>query len=58
MLVGFPAAQKYLGFDGHPSTIYLRAETDQVAAVAWPCSAPTANPEDPSSVSSASLRPR
>ena len=25
VLVGFPAAQRYLGFDGHPSTIYLRA---------------------------------
>ncbi|MFZ1995632.1 MAG: ABC transporter permease, partial [Solirubrobacteraceae bacterium] len=24
VLVGYPAAQKYLGFDGHPSTIYLR----------------------------------
>ena len=30
-LVGFPAAEKYLGFDGHPSTIYVRAETGQVA---------------------------
>jgi putative ABC transport system permease protein len=26
VLVGYPAAQKYLGFDGHPSTIYLRAQ--------------------------------
>ena len=25
VLVGFPAAQRYLGFDGHPSTIYVRA---------------------------------
>ena len=25
VLVGFPAAERYLGFDGHPSTIYLRA---------------------------------
>jgi putative ABC transport system permease protein len=24
ILVGFPAAQRYLGFDGHPSEIYLR----------------------------------
>src|SRR5229473_8557450 len=31
VLVGFPAAQTYLGFDGHPSTVYLRARTDQVA---------------------------
>jgi putative ABC transport system permease protein len=33
ILVGFPAAQHYLGFDGHPSTIYVRAATDQVDAV-------------------------
>ncbi len=33
VLVGYPAAEKYLGFDGHPSTIYLRAETDRVNAV-------------------------
>jgi len=26
VLVGYPAAQKYLGFDGHPSTMYLRAQ--------------------------------
>ena len=26
VLVGYPAAEKYLGFDGHPSTIYLRAQ--------------------------------
>ena len=33
VLVGFPAAEKYLGFDGHPSTIYVRAQTSQVDAV-------------------------
>jgi putative ABC transport system permease protein len=33
VLVGFPAAEEYLGFDGHPSTIYVRAATDQVDAV-------------------------
>ena len=27
VLVGFPAAERYLGFDGHPSTIYVRAVT-------------------------------
>jgi len=32
-LVGFPAAEKYLDLDGHPSTIYVRAATDQVSAV-------------------------
>jgi putative ABC transport system permease protein len=49
VLVGFGAATKYLGFDGHPSTIYLRAATDQVDAVASVL-APTANPENASQV--------
>jgi putative ABC transport system permease protein len=48
-LVGFPAAETYLGFDGHPSTIYVRAQTDQVAKV-QPLLAATANPESPSEV--------
>ena len=29
VLVGFPAAQKYLHFDGHPSTIYVRTTGSQ-----------------------------
>jgi putative ABC transport system permease protein len=33
VLVGFPAARTYLGFDGHPSTIYVKAATRQVTAV-------------------------
>jgi putative ABC transport system permease protein len=33
VFVGFPAAETYLGFDGHPSEIYLRAVTSQVNAV-------------------------
>ena len=49
VLVGFPAAQTYLGFDGNPSTIYVRAETDDVAAV-QAVLADTANPEDPGGV--------
>jgi len=49
VLVGFPAAHKYLGFDGHPSTIYVRAATDQVTAVQQVLAA-TANPESPSNV--------
>jgi len=49
VLVGYPAAQKYLGFDGHPSTIYLRAQTDRVNAVDNLLAA-TANPESPSEV--------
>ena len=49
VLVGFPAAQDYLGFDGHPSTIYVRAQTDQVTAVDSVLAA-TANPENPGEV--------
>jgi putative ABC transport system permease protein len=49
VLVGFPAAERYLRFDGHPSTIYVRARTDQVAAVDAVLAA-TANPESPSDV--------
>ena len=50
VLVGYPAAEKYLGFDGHPSTIYLRANNDQVTAVDGLLAA-TANPENPNQVS-------
>jgi putative ABC transport system permease protein len=49
VLVGFPAAQKYLHFDGHPSTIYVRADIGQVAAVQSVLAA-TANPEAPNQV--------
>jgi putative ABC transport system permease protein len=49
VLIGFPAAQTYLGFDGHPSEIYLRANTDQVNAV-HALLAATANPEHPNQV--------
>jgi putative ABC transport system permease protein len=49
VLIGFPAADKYLGLDGHPSQIYLRAATDQVNA-AHHLLAPTANPEHPGEV--------
>ncbi|MGH9125377.1 MAG: ABC transporter permease [Acidimicrobiales bacterium] len=49
VLVGFPAAETYLGFDGHPSTIYLRARTNQVGAV-QAVLAETANPEAPNQV--------
>jgi putative ABC transport system permease protein len=49
VLVGYPAAERYLGFDGHPSTVYLRAQTDRVNAVDNLLAA-TANPEDPSGV--------
>jgi putative ABC transport system permease protein len=49
VLVGYPAAEKYLGFDGHPSTIYLRAQNERVNAVDDVLAA-TANPENPSGV--------
>jgi putative ABC transport system permease protein len=49
VLVGFPAGETYLGFDGHPSTIYIRAQTDQVSAVHSVLAA-TANPEAPNQV--------
>jgi putative ABC transport system permease protein len=49
VLVGFPAAETYLGLDGHPSTIYLRSQTDDTAAVQSVLAA-TANPEAPNQV--------
>jgi len=49
VLVGYASAEKYLGFDGHPSRIYVRSETDQVNAVAGVLAA-TANPAAPSEV--------
>jgi putative ABC transport system permease protein len=49
VLVGFPAAEKYLGLDGHPTTIYVRTVTSQTAAVQSVLGA-TANPESPNEV--------
>ena len=49
VLIGYHAAKKYLGFDGRPSTIYLRAQGDRVLAVDNLLAA-TANPENPSEV--------
>jgi putative ABC transport system permease protein len=49
VLIGFPAAETYLGFDGHPSTVYVRAQTDRVAVVQSLLAA-TANPEAPNEV--------
>ncbi|HTR71690.1 MAG TPA: ABC transporter permease [Mycobacteriales bacterium] len=49
VLVGFDAAEDYLGLDGHPSEVYLRADTNQVDVVDSVLAA-TANPESPSSV--------
>jgi putative ABC transport system permease protein len=49
VLVGYPAAEKYLGFDGHPSAIYVRTQQDQVNAV-QSVLASTADPENPGDV--------
>jgi len=50
VLAGFPAAEHYLHFDGHPTVIYVRAQTSQVNAVQSLLAA-TANPENPGQVS-------
>lgn len=49
VLVGFPAAAKYLGSNGHANAVYVRAENEQVAAV-QSVLARTANPEGPNEV--------
>ena len=52
VLVGFAAAQKYLGFDGHPSEIYVRTTpNDQAATTAVDnLLGAQANPENPGQV--------
>ena len=49
ILVGFTAAERYLAFDGHPSTIYVRSVTNETAAVQAVLAA-TADPESPNEV--------
>ena len=49
VLVGFPAAKHWLGFDGHPTEIYVRSTTSQTAAVQSVLAA-TADPESPNEV--------
>jgi putative ABC transport system permease protein len=49
ILIGYPAAQRHLGFDGHPSTIYLRASDSAVQRVDSLLAA-QANPENPGNV--------
>jgi putative ABC transport system permease protein len=49
ILVGFPAAEHYLGFDGHPSAIYVRAQAGHVDGVDGLLGA-TANPQNPGEV--------
>ncbi|GIF18901.1 putative ABC transport system permease protein [Actinoplanes tereljensis] len=48
-LVGWSAAATYLGFDGHPTTVYARAIESQVEAVRNVLG-PTANPQQPNEV--------
>jgi len=52
VLVGFPAAERYLGLDGHPSEIYLRTANDDPAATKAVdrLLGYQANPENPSQV--------
>ncbi len=49
VLIGAPAAGSLFGWEGAPSIIYLRADTDQVQAVDNVLAA-TANPESPDEV--------
>jgi putative ABC transport system permease protein len=49
VLIGFPAAEKYLSFDGHPSEIYVRANNSQVTTVDNLLAAQS-NPVNPSQV--------
>jgi putative ABC transport system permease protein len=51
ILVGFPAAEQYLHFDGHPSEIYVRtANTPTVTTAVDNVLASEASPENPSYV--------
>ena len=51
VLIGFPAAEKYLNFDGHPSHIYVRTVNTQAATTAVDnLLAYQANPENPNQV--------
>lgn len=49
VLIGFEAARRYLGFDGHPTSIYVRSDTAAVDAVHSVLAA-TANPQTPNEV--------
>jgi putative ABC transport system permease protein len=51
VLVGFPAAEHYLGLDGHPSEIYVRTVNTQAATTAVDnLLAAQANPQNPNEV--------
>ncbi|HEV3292765.1 MAG TPA: ABC transporter permease [Streptosporangiaceae bacterium] len=47
--IGFPVAEQYFGFDGHPTELYLRSIPSQVSAVAAVLPA-TVSPENPTAV--------
>jgi putative ABC transport system permease protein len=48
-LVGFPVAERLLGYQGHPSRIYVRTATEQTTQVAGLLAA-TADPQHPEQV--------
>jgi putative ABC transport system permease protein len=51
VLIGFPAAERYLGLDGHPSEIYVRTVSALAVTTAVDnLLADQANPENPSAV--------
>jgi putative ABC transport system permease protein len=51
VLVGFPAAEKYLHFDGHPSQIYVRTvDTQAATTLVDSLLGAQANPENPGQV--------
>jgi putative ABC transport system permease protein len=51
ILVGFPAAERYLGFDGHPSQVYVRTiDTEAATTAVDGLLGAEANPENPSQV--------
>ncbi len=45
--VGFPAAEQYFAFDGHPTELFVRADPAQISAVAAVLPA-TVDPQNPS----------
>jgi putative ABC transport system permease protein len=47
--IGFPIAEQYFGFDGHPTELYLRSVPSEVNAVSAVLPA-TVDPADPSTV--------
>ncbi|WP_329259684.1 ABC transporter permease [Actinoallomurus sp. NBC_01490] len=49
VLVGWPAARRWLGFDGHPTELFVRAQEDQIESVRSVLAA-TVFPENPARV--------